>query len=176
MFKRFIVRLAKWRTRLIPDKIFLIVASIIIGILAGLAAVALKTSVHFMQDFLHSTFKDQYNTYLYAVYPIVGIFLSTLFIKYVLKGKLNRGIGNVIIEISNKKGVIARHKLYSQLISSFFTLGFGGSAGLEAPISVTGAAIGSNTAQVLRIGEKERKLLLGCGAAAGIAAIFNIPI
>lgn len=176
MYKRLIVRLAKWRTRLIPDKIFLIVASIIIGVLAGLAAVALKTSVHFMQGFLHSTFKDQYNTYLYAVYPLIGIFLSTLFIRYVLKGKLNRGIGNVIIEISNKKGIIASHKLYSQLISSFFTLGFGGSAGLEAPISVTGAAVGSNTAIALRIGERERKLLLGCGAAGGIAAIFNSPI
>jgi len=176
LFKRFIVRLAKWRTRLIPDKIFLIVASIIIGILAGLAAVALKTSVHYMQDFLHSSFNDQYNTYLYVIYPLIGIFLSSLFIRYILKGKLSRGIGNVIIEISNKKGVIASHKLYSQLMSSFLTLGFGGSAGLEAPISVTGAAIGSNTALTLRIGERERKLLLGCGAAAGIAAIFNSPI
>ncbi|HSP89096.1 MAG TPA: chloride channel protein [Ignavibacteriaceae bacterium] len=176
MLKRLIVRLAKWRTRFIPDKIFLIVASIIIGVLAGLAAVALKTTVHFIQEILHSSFKDQYNTYLYFVYPLIGIFLSTLFVQYFLKGRLHRGIGNVIIEISNKKGIIARHKLYSQFVTSIFTLGFGGSAGLEAPISVTGAAIGSNTATTLRIGEKERKLLLGCGAAAGIAAIFNSPI
>ncbi len=176
MYKRFIVRFAKWRTKLLPDKIFLIVASSVIGILAGLAAVALKTSVHYLQLFLHWAFKDQYNTYLYAVYPLIGIFLSALFIQKVLKGKLNRGIGNVILEISNKKGIIAKHKLYSQLVSSFFTLGFGGSAGLEAPISVTGAAIGSNLALTLRLGERERKLLLGCGAAGGIAAIFNSPI
>ena len=154
----------------------MIIVSIIIGILAGLTAVVLKTSVHYMQNFLHSAFNDQYQTYFFAIYPIIGLFLSALYVQYFRKGDLSRGIGNVLIEISNKKGKVAKHKLYSQLISSFFTLGFGGSAGLEAPISVTGAAIGSNTALFLKIGERERKLLLGCGAAGGIAAIFNSPI
>ncbi len=176
MFKKFIALLLKWRILILPGKLFLIVSAIIIGILSGLAAVALKTSVQFMHEFLHSSFNDKYNTYLFAIYPLIGIFLSGLYVQLVRKGKLARGIGNVIVEISNKRGVIAPHKLYSQLLSSFLTLGFGGSAGLEAPISVTGAAIGSNTALLLRIGERERKLLLGCGAAGGIAAIFNSPI
>jgi len=176
LLKKFIALLLKWRILIFPDKIFLVITSIVIGILSGLAAIVMKVSVQYMHEFLHSSFNDQYNTYLLALYPLIGIFLSALFVQKVRKGKLDRGIGNVIVEISNKRGVIAPHKLYSQLLSSFFTLGFGGSAGLEAPISVTGAAIGSNTAWLLRMGERERKLLLGCGAAGGIAAIFNSPI
>jgi chloride channel protein, CIC family len=174
--KRIIVKLIQWRTRFLPDRIFIIVISILIGILAGLAAVLLKTSVHAFQEFLISFFSIRYNLDLFIIFPVAGLALSTLYVQIFRKGVLSRGIGNVIIEISKKKGIIAKHKLYSQLISSFFTLGFGGSAGLEAPISVTGAAVGSNIASLFRIGEKERKLLLGCGAAGGIAAIFNSPI
>jgi CIC family chloride channel protein len=176
LFKKFISILLKWRILFLPDKFFLIVSAIIIGILSGLAAVVLKTSVHYLNEFLHFSFNDKYNTYLFLIYPLIGIFLSALYVQTVRKGNLARGIGNVIVEISNRRGVIAPHKMYSQLLSSFLTLGFGGSAGLEAPISVTGAAIGSNTALLLKIGERERKLLLGCGAAGGIAAIFNSPI
>jgi CIC family chloride channel protein len=150
--------------------------AIIVGILSGLAAVVLKQSVHFIQNFLHSTFKDYDNTYFFLIYPVVGILLSATYIQVFRKGDLGRGFGNVIIETTKKRGVVAKHKMYSQLISSVLTLGFGGSAGLEAPISVTGAAIGSNTAIALKIGERERKVLLGCGAAGGIAAIFNSPI
>lgn len=176
MFKRLLALLLRWRILFLPDKLFLIVSAVIVGILSGLAAVILKTSVNYLNEFLHSAFNDKYNTYLFFIYPLIGIFLSALYVQTVRKGNLARGIGNVIVEISSKRGVIAPHKLYSQLFSSFLTLGFGGSAGLEAPISVTGAAIGSNTALLLRIGERERKLLLGCGAAGGIAAIFNSPI
>jgi len=150
--------------------------SVVIGIFAGLVAVVLKDSVHLMQNFLHSSFEDYRNTYFFLIYPLIGLLLSTFFVQYFRKGRLHRGIGNVLLEITRNKGKVAGHKLYSQLISSFFTLGFGGSAGLEAPISVTGAAIGSRISMALRLGENERKLLLGCGAAGGIAAIFNSPI
>jgi chloride channel protein, CIC family len=176
LFKKLIKQLLIWRIKYVPDKIFLILVSIIIGILSGLVAVLLKTSVHFMQNILHSSFEDYYNTWYFLIYPLVGLMLSTLFIRFFMKGKLQRGIGNVLLEITRNKGIVARHKLFSQLISSFFTLGFGGSAGLEAPISVTGAAIGSQTSIALRLHQRERKLLLGCGAAGGIAAIFNSPI
>lgn len=168
--------LTKLKSNVFNDKLFIFTMSIVIGILAGLVAVALKTSVHLFQNIFHSSFDDQFNTYFYFIYPIAGLLLSTIYIQKFRKGNLSRGIGNVIIEISNNKGIIARHKLFSQLISSFFTLIFGGSAGLESPISVTGAAIGSNISILSRIGEKQRKLLLGCGAAGGIAAIFNSPI
>jgi chloride channel protein, CIC family len=176
LLKKIIMQLLIWRVKYIPDKIFLILMSIIIGILSGLVAVLLKTSVHFMQNLLHSSFEDYYNTWLFLIYPLVGLLLSTIFIQVFRKGKLQRGVGNVLLEITKNKGIVARHKLFSQLISSFFTLGFGGSAGLEAPISVTGAAIGSQTSIALRLRQRDRKLLLGCGAAGGIAAIFNSPI
>jgi len=165
-----------WRVRHVNDKVFIILLSIVVGILAGLTAVLLKTSVHFMQSFLHSSFRDYYNTYFFLIYPFIGLLLSTLFVRYFRKGRLQRGIGNVLLEITKNKGIVARHKLFSQLITSFFTLGFGGSAGLEAPISVTGSAIGSQTSLALRLNERQRKMLLGCGAAGGIAAIFNSPI
>jgi len=176
LLSRNLARLIKLRLKFIPNRIFLILVSIVIGILAGLAAVVLKTSVHFTQNFLHSSLEDYRNTYIFLIYPVIGLLLSTLYVQVFRKGFLARGIGNIIIETSKKRGIVAKHKMYSQLLSSLFTLGFGGSAGLEAPISVTGAAIGSNTALALRIGEKERKVLLGCGAAGGIAAIFNSPI
>jgi len=176
LLNRNLARLIKLRIKLIPNRVFLILISIVVGILAGLAAVALKTSVFFVQNLLHSSLKDYQNTYIFFIYPVIGLLLSTLYVQVFRKGELARGIGNVIIEISKKRGVVAKHKMYSQLISSLLTLGFGGSAGLEAPISVTGAAIGSNTALAFKIGEKERRLLLGCGAAGGIAAIFNSPI
>lgn len=174
--EKFLSILNIMKGRAVNDKLFIFIMSIIVGILAGLVAVALKTSVRVFQDIFHSSFDDQFNTYFYFIYPIAGLLLSTFYIQKFRNGNLSRGIGNVIREISNNKGIIARHKLYSQLISSFFTLIFGGSAGLESPISVTGAAIGSNISLISRTGEKQRKLLLGCGAAGGIAAIFNSPI
>lgn len=174
--KRLAVKFLYWRMKLFPNRFLILIISIIVGILAGLAAVLLKTSVHACQEFLNSVFNTKYHLDLLIFYPIVGLLFSTIYVQLIRKGNLSRGIGNVLVEISRKKGVIAKHKLYSQLISSFFTLGFGGSAGLEAPISVTGAAIGSNISQLFRIEERERKLLLGCGAAGGIAAIFNSPI
>ncbi len=174
--KRFIVKLSQWRSKIFPDRVFIFVLSILIGVLAGLIAVLLKSSVHTFQEFLISFFSANYNLDLYILFPIIGLTLSQIFVQVVMKGNLSRGIANVILEISKKKGIIASHKMYSQLVSSFFTLGFGGSAGLEAPISVTGAAVGSNISSFLRVDERERKLLLGCGAAGGIAAIFNSPI
>jgi chloride channel protein, CIC family len=176
LFEKIITKVAEWRIRLLPDKVFLFIVAIIIGLLSGLVAVMLKSSVHGMQDLLISFFDRRDLSRGMIFFPVAGLLLSTLFVQLFRKGELSRGIGNVLIEISKKKGIIASHKLYSQLVSSFFTLGFGGSAGLEAPISVTGAAMGSRIAQLFRIEERERKLLLACGAAGGIAGIFNSPI
>ncbi|UYZ63852.1 chloride channel protein [Hymenobacter weizhouensis] len=173
---RLLSPLLLWRLRHVNDRVYLIVVSILVGIVAGLAAVLLKTSVHSSQELLYSWVPEQYRVFALSFYPIIGVALTVLFTRYVLGGNLSRGIGPVIYNIARQGSIVPRSKLYSQLVTSFLTVTFGGSAGLEAPISVTGSAIGSNTARVLRIGRRERRLLTGCGAAAGVAAIFNSPI
>jgi CIC family chloride channel protein len=176
LVKKIIIFLLKVRLKYLPGRLFLVLLSIITGILAGLIAVVLKTSVHQFQNILTGSLHSSYYTYLYVLFPVAGLLLSTAYVQIFRKGNLSRGIGNVLVEINKNNGKISSHKLYSQMITSFFTLGFGGSAGLEAPISVTGAAIGSRLSIILRINERERMLLAGCGAAGGIAAIFNSPI
>jgi len=176
LLKKTIIFLLKLRLKYLPGRLFIFLLSIITGLLAGLTAVVLKTSVHNFQHFLTGSLNSNYNTYLLVLFPVAGLLLSTAYVQIFRKGNLHRGIGNVLVEINKNNGTISRHKLYSQMISSFFTLGFGGSAGLEAPISVTGAAIGSRLSVLLRINENERILLAGCGAAGGIAAIFNSPV
>ena len=173
---RLLLPLLLWRVRHINDRAYLILVSVLVGLLAGLAAVLLKTLVHDAQHLLNVWVPGQYQVFSSSLYPIIGIALTVLFTRYFLDGNLGRGIGPVIYNIARQGSIVPRSKLYSQMISSFLTVTFGGSAGLEAPISVTGSAIGSNTSRILRIGRRERRLLTGCGAAAGIAAIFNSPI
>ena len=156
---------------------YLVFSATLVGIAAGILAVVLKLIVHGIQTLSHTTqvFAPLKQPY-YLVFPTVGILLTVLFINKMLNGDLGRGVSNVLFEIARKSAHVKRHKLYSHIITSALTAGFGGSAGLEAPIVVTGSAVGSNLATSLGHAYRERALLLGCGAAAGIAAVFNAPI
>ena len=148
----------------------------IIGAVAGLAAVLLKITVHFIERLLTSDFNIEFENYFFLAFPLIGISLSFLFAKFVLKETLGHGITQVLYDISKKFSRIKPSKMFSRLITSAMTVGFGGSVGLEAPMVVTGSAIGSNFGSFAFLDYKKRTLLLGCGAAAAISGIFNSPV
>lgn len=154
---------------------FLIFSAVLIGLSSGFLAVILKTLVSIVHLMFMPDKPTNVGISIYIL-PFFGILFTVLFTKWLLKGNLGRGVSGILFEISKKGSVVQRHKVFSQIITSAVTVGLGGSSGLEAPIAVTGAAVGSNISLGLHFGYKERTLLLGCGAAAGIAAVFNSPI
>ncbi|MDD3125601.1 MAG: chloride channel protein [Candidatus Kapabacteria bacterium] len=154
----------------------LVFVAILIGLVTGLEAVVLKYAVHHIQVFLQEDRDFSGSVFLIAIAPMFGILLTVIFIQFVLGGKLGRGISTILYDIAQKSSFVHKNKTFSAAITAGITVGFGGSAGLEAPIVVTGAAIGSNIAAKFRFNYKERSLLLASGAAAGIGAVFNAPI
>lgn len=159
----------------LSKKQFILFSSILVGLSAGLAAIFLKSFVHLI--FTLATYKPIVSlNYLYLILPGIGIFFTVWAIKKVLKGKLEKGLPPVHFAIAKKSSIIPREQMYAQVLTSGLTVGLGGSAGLEAPIVVTGAAFGSNYAKTYRLDYKDRTLLLACGVAAGIGAAFNAPI
>ena len=173
---RWLRPLLVWRARHVSERVYMLLLSVAVGVASGLAAVLLKTSIRTGARLLQQGVAEPQRVFALSLYPIIGITLTVLVTKYLLGGQLGRGIGPIIYNTAREQSVVPRSKLYSQLITSFLTVTFGGSAGTEAPISVTGAALGSNAARVLHLDRRRRRLLTGCGAAAGVAAIFNSPI
>lgn len=155
---------------------FIIILSIIIGAISGIAAVTLKSSVHLIQGFLEKNLDVTGINYLYLGYPLIGIGLTVLISKFIFKEQLGHGITQVLYSISKNSGIIRRTMMYSRMVTSAITVGFGGSVGLEAPIVVTGSAIGSNLGRLTHLNYKKRTLLIACGASGAISAIFNSPI
>jgi len=176
MFSKLFNRLLYWRTNHISNRNFLIIASVIVGCASALAAVILKMFVHWLHG-IPVYFSNLYTNHLWFIYmPLTGVILTVFITKFFFKGYLEKGLGLILFAISRKKAMIDPEKMYSHVITSGITIGLGGSAGLEAPIVITGSAIGSNIAKFFNLGYKERVLLLACGAASGIAAVFNSPI
>ncbi len=165
-----------WRRRHVGERTIIIIASIVVGICSALAAVALKTFVHWMHLIPEYFFRNYGSRYLYIILPMAGILLTILVVKLFFKGKLEKGLGPILFSIVRGSARMEKSTMYSHIVTSGITVGFGGSAGLEAPIVITGSAIGSNIATRFKFGYKERALLLACGAASGIAAVFNSPI
>lgn len=175
-YRNILAKINYWRIRHVKNRTFIILTASIIGLLAGLSAIILKALAHGIQLLLRLVLQNPDFNFLLFVFPLIGIMLTVFYIQRFRKGKLGRGVSSILVDIRKNAGIIDRDKTYSHLISSALTVGFGGSAGLEAPIVVTGAAIGSNTAIDLRMTPAERTLMLACGVAAGISAIFNSPI
>ena len=174
--RRGLVRLYKWRDEHIPDREFVMIVSFIIGILAGFAAVILKNIVRLLEHFLTSTFDLEIHGYLYILFPVIGIMIVILFIRYLLRQPIGDGVPIVLYAISKNNGRIKAHNMYSSIIASAITTSFGGSVGLEGPTVATGAAIGSNVSRLLRLDYKMVTLMLGSAAAGAMGAIFKAPI
>ena len=165
-----------WREKHIKEKNFILIISFIVGLCAAIAAITLKTTIHFIQHILTERMDISNANYLYLVYPIIGILISGLFIKYIVKDDIGHGITKILYAISQRKSRIKPHNTWTSMVASAFTIGFGGSVGAEAPIVLTGAAIGSNLGRVFKLEQKTLMLLVGCGSAGAIAGIFKAPI
>jgi chloride channel protein, CIC family len=160
----------------LPRGQFFVLSSILVGLTSGFAAVMLKYFVHSIERLVshYSNVLDEF--LVFAIFPLIGILLTVLYIRYMLKGILKKGTAEIVHAIAKKSSTISPHNMYSHLITSGLTVGFGGSVGLESPMVSTGAAIGSNYGQTYNLSYKDRTILLACGAAAGIGAAFNSPI
>lgn len=158
------------------DRQFILIMSGIIGVLAGLGAVIIKNAVHFIQTFLTSNFATEYENYRYIVFPAIGILIALLFIKFIIREHVGHGVPSVLFAISKNNGIIKQHNIFSSIFTSTFTVGFGGSVGLEGPVVATGAAIGSSLGRLLHLNYKQIMLLLGVASAGAMAAIFKSPV
>lgn len=165
-----------WRLRHVSNRQFMILLSIVVGISSGLAAVIIKQSVGIIHHFVHEAISMKGFGWLYLVTPGIGILLAVAFIKYIVRRPVRHGIPNVLYAISKNHGQMNRHNMISSVIASSFTVGFGGSVGLEGPTVSTGAAIGSNIGKILHLNYRQVTLLLGCACAGAMSAIFKAPI
>ena len=165
-----------WRENNIKEKQFILILSFLVGIFTAIAALILKFLIHSIQNFLTDNFSVTGVNYLYLVYPVVGIFLAGWFVRNIVKDDISHGVTKILYAISRRQGRIKRHNVWSSTIASAITIGFGGSVGAEAPIVLTGSAIGSNLGSVFKMEHRTLMLLVGCGAAGAIAGIFKAPI
>lgn len=161
---------------LMTPKQFIFFSSVLIGISCSLAVIVLKTFAHSVFSFATYINGILKLSFINSILPIVGILLTVFVVKRVLNGSIEKGTSQILYAVAKKASIIPKKQMYAQIVTSSLTVGLGGSAGLESPIVITGAAFGSNFAQNYKLPYKDRTLLIGCGVAAGIAAAFNAPI
>ena len=166
----------QWREEHIQERHFILLLSFFVGFFSSVAALVLKTLIHFFQHLIESNIIATGHTFWYLVCPTIGIALSAVFVKYVVRDDISHGITKILYAISQRKSIIKPHNMWSSIVGSSITIGFGGSVGAEAPIVLTGAAIGSNLAKFFRLDQKTMMLMIACGAAGAIGGIFKAPI
>ncbi len=170
------MKLVIWREHHIREKSFLLILALFVGVCCGFAAQLLKYMIHMIAGLLTAHMNTTTANWLYLVYPVVGILIVTILLRYVVKENISHGVTKVLYAISRRKSRLKKRNMYASLLASSITIGFGGSVGAEGPIVFTGAAIGSNVGQAFRMSPRILMILVGCGAAAGIAGIFRAPI
>ena len=175
-FTRWWFSIVSWRDHHLREKTLVVILALVVGVFCGLAAQLLKFLIHVIESFLTAHFSITQANYLYLIYPVVGILIVTLFVRYVVKDNISHGVTRVLYAISRRKSRLKSRNIYSPVVASAITIGFGGSVGAEGPIVLAGAAIGSNVGQAFRLSPRVLMILVGCGAAAGIAGIFRAPI
>lgn len=176
MIEEYFIRFLRWRDKNINERQFILILSFFIGLACAIAAHVLKFLIEKLHHFVNSHFAEGDLNYLYLATPIIGVFLAYSYVKYFVKDDISHGVTKIMFAISQKKARIKKHNMWSSIIASSLTIGFGGSVGAEAPIVLTGSAIGSNLGQLFRLEQKNLMLLVGCGAAGAIAGIFKAPI
>lgn len=170
-----IERIAQWSEQHLSRKQAILILSFLVGVGAAIAAYCLKGLIHFIENLLTSHFDGTHANWLFLIYPVVGIFLTALFIKYIVRDDIGHGVTKILYAISRKRGNIKGHNCWSSVFASAITIGFGGSVGAESPIVLTGSAIGSYLGRIFKLNHKTMMLLIGCGASAAIAGIFKAP-
>jgi len=179
MFKKYLHKLENtivWSQSKLTNKQFIFLSSVLVGISAAFAVIVLKTFAHSVFQFATYINGVLKLSFINSILPIIGILLTVFVVKKVLGGTIERGTSQILYAVAKKASIIPKKQMYAQIVTSSLTVGLGGSAGLESPIVITGAAFGSNYAQRYQLPYKDRTLLIGCGVAAGIAAAFNAPI
>jgi CIC family chloride channel protein len=169
-------KLHDWRKAHVSDKMFLLILAFFIGLLAAVAAFLLHGIINIIVSLLTHSFSKTSANWLYLVYPVVGIYFTSLFVRFIVRDEISHGITRILYAISTKQSRLKSHNIWSSVIASAITIGFGGSVGAEAPIVLTGSAIGSNLGRMFHMDRKTLMTLVGCGAAGAIAGIFKAPL
>ena len=164
------------RLKHLNEREVLLILSFVVGLLSGFAAIILKNLIHLLGNFLTDNFSSYSESYQYLAYPGIGILITVFYVRWFVKDDIGHGVTKVLDSIANKKGVIRVHNMFTSIISSTITIGFGGSVGAEAPVVLTGSSIGSNIARKFNLSYHTKTVLIGCGAAGAIAGIFKAPL
>lgn len=172
----FLSRFDVWRQKHVSDRELVLVLAFAIGFLASLAAYILHIIIGQIEELVTSGFHVMTINWLYLLYPVIGIWLTSLFVKYIVRDNISHGITRVLYAISTKQSRLKAHNTWSSIVASAITIGFGGSVGAEAPIVLTGSAIGSNLGRIFHLDNRTLMLLVGCGATAAVSGIFKAPI